>query len=211
MELDVVNITSKDLKKDMVKKIKLLPEIFNKKFNESLVHQIIISYLSNARIAIKAEKNRSQVSGGGIKPFRQKGTGKARAGSIRSPLWKGGGKTFIASDKRNYKKKINKKMYKQAVRCIISELIVKNRLIVVDNFFIETPKTKNIILNLKKINILSGLLILDKIDKNLYLSSKNIPNFSVKNVNSINPLILIKNKNIIITIHALKKLEGLLK
>merc|ERR1712203_940533 len=101
---------------------------------ESLVHQIVTSYLSNSRTAVKAEKNRSQVSGGGIKPFRQKGTGKARAGSIRSPLWKGGGKTFIASDKRNYKKKINKKMYKQAVRCIISELINKERLLVLNGF-----------------------------------------------------------------------------
>merc|ERR1712228_1065816 len=101
-ELNVINIVKKQ---DIKEKINLSPEIFNNKFNESLVHQTIISYLSNSRTAIKAEKNRSQVSGGGIKPFRQKGTGKARAGSIRSPLWKGGGKTFIATERRNYKKK----------------------------------------------------------------------------------------------------------
>merc|ERR1712176_853062 len=126
-------------KKEMIEKANLPSEIFNNKFNEPLVHQIIISYLSNGRTAIKAEKNRSQVSGGGIKPFRQKGTGKARAGSIRSPLWKGGGKTFIASERRNYKKKINKKMYKQAMRCIFSELIVKKRLLVIHHFSVVAP------------------------------------------------------------------------
>jgi len=208
MELNVINIMKKE---DIIKKVTVKPEIFNNKFNESLVHQIITSYLSNGRSAIKAEKNRSQVSGGGIKPFRQKGTGKARAGSIRSPIWKGGGKTFIASERRNYKKKINKKMYKQAIKCIFSELINKERLIIVDDFSINKPKTKDIILKLKTINIFSGLLILNNIDKNLYLSSKNIPNFFIKNINNINPLVLIKNKNIIITIDALKKLEGLLK
>merc|ERR1712048_1384985 len=114
MELNIINLMQK---KDEKKKIKLSPEIFNNKFNEALVHQIITSYLSNSRSAIKAEKSRSKVRGGGIKPFRQKGTGKARAGSIRSPIWKGGGKTFTADVKRNYEKKINKKMYKAAMRC----------------------------------------------------------------------------------------------
>jgi len=207
MEFNVINI----MKKQEIKNIKLSSKIFNAEFNESLVHQIITSYLSNGRTAIKAEKNRSQVSGGGIKPFRQKGTGKARAGSIRSPLWKGGGKTFIATERRNYKKKINKKMYKKAIQCIFSELINKKRLIIVDDFIINKIKTKDIISNLKTLEVFSGLLILSNIDKNLYLSSKNIPNFFVKNVNNINPLILIKNKNIIITVEALKKLEGLLK
>jgi large subunit ribosomal protein L4 len=115
MELNVINIMKKN---DIVKKIDFASSIFNSKFNESLVHQIVTSYLSNGRTAIKAEKSRSQVSGGGIKPFRQKGTGKARAGSIRSPIWRGGGKTFTATQLRNYKKKINKKMYKVAIRCI---------------------------------------------------------------------------------------------
>merc|ERR1712100_329985 len=101
----------------MGERVNLSSSIFENKFNESLVHQIVTSYLSNSRIANKAEKNRAQVRGGGIKPFRQKGTGKARAGSIRSPIWKGGGKTFVASDKRNYKKKINKKMHKYAMKC----------------------------------------------------------------------------------------------
>merc|ERR1711976_588361 len=146
MELSVMNIINKE---DVVQKINILPEIFNNTFNESLVHQIITSYLSNGRTAIKAEKNRSQVSGGGIKPFRQKGTGKARAGSIRSPLWKGGGKTFVASEKRNYKKKVNKKMYRKAIKCIFSELINQNRLILVDKFAIDEIKTKKIMLKLK--------------------------------------------------------------
>merc|ERR1711862_887994 len=167
MELNIINTNNNDLNKDIKKKIKLSPEIFNNAFNESLVHQVITSYLSNSRTAVKAEKNRSLVSGGGIKPFRQKGTGKARAGSIRSPLWKGGGKTFTASEKRNYKKKINKKMYKQATRCIFSELIKKNRLIILEDFLVDKPKTKNVLLELKKINILSGLLILSKIDKKI--------------------------------------------
>jgi len=208
MELNVINIIKEE---NNIKKMNLSSEIFNKDFNESLVHQIITSYLSNGRTAIKAEKNRSLVSGGGIKPFRQKGTGKARAGSIRSPLWKGGGKTFTASERRNYKKKINKKMYKYAMKCILSELVRTNRLTIVDGFSMTQPKTKDIIVRLSNLNILSGLLITDNMDKNLYLSSKNIPNFSIKNFNSINPIVLIKNKNVIITIEALKKLEGLLK
>lgn len=207
MELNIINLMQK---KDEKKKIKLSPEIFNNKFNEALVHQIITSYLSNSRSAIKAEKNRSKVRGGGIKPFRQKGTGKARAGSIRSPIWKGGGKTFTADVKRNYEKKINKKMYKAAMRCIISELIKKKRFLVINNFPVETPKTKNVILNLKFMNIFSGLLIKENIDKNLYLSSKNIPNFFIRNPSNINPLILIKNKNVVITMDALKELERLL-
>lgn len=208
MESNLINVMKKN---EIIKTVDLSSEIFNNKFNESLVHQVVTSYLSNGRTAIKAEKNRSQVSGGGIKPFRQKGTGKARAGSIRSPLWKGGGKTFVASERRNYTKKINKKMYKQAIRCIFSELIKKERLIVIDNFVVERPKTKDIILKLNSLNIFSGLLISHEIDENLFLSSKNVPNFFIKKINDINPLILIKNKNIVITIEALKKLEGLLK
>ena len=208
MELKVIRMMQKD---EVVKKIDLSSNIFDNKFNEGLVHQIITSYLSNGRTAIKAEKNRSKVSGGGIKPFRQKGTGKARAGSIRSPLWKGGGKTFTATGSRNYNKKINKKMYKKAMKCIFSELVNKKRLIIVDDFFVQSPKTKDMVLKLQHINIFSGLLISDNIDKNLLLSSKNIPNFFVKTVGNINPLILIKYSNIIITLDGLKEIEGLLK
>lgn len=208
MELNIFNL--KKEKKEHEKKV-LLPQIFENKFNQPLVHQVVISYLSNARIAVKTEKNRSQVSGGGIKPFRQKGTGKARAGSIRSPLWKGGGKTFVASEQRNYKKKINKKMYRKALKCILSELVNQKRLILVDDFAVDEIKTKNIMLKLKMLNIFSGLLIMCQKERNLDLSSKNIPNFFIKNVKNINPLILIKNKNIIITSDALKRLEELLK
>jgi len=210
MELHIIH-TQKKTNKDLDNKISLSSQIFDNKFNESLVHQIVTSYLSNGRTSIKAEKNRAQVSGGGIKPFRQKGTGKARAGSIRSPLWKGGGKTFVASERRNYKKKINKKMYKKAMRCIFSKLIHQNRLILIDDFSLKNPKTKEVIEKLKYLNVFSGLLILKDMNKNLYLSTKNIPNFFVKTVSNINPVILIKNKNILITIDALKKLEGLLK
>jgi len=208
MELNIVNMTEKH---NLIKKVNLSPEIFKIAFNESLVHQIITSYLSNNRTAVKAEKNRSQVSGGGIKPYRQKGTGKARAGSIRSPIWKGGGKTFTALTKRNYKKKINKKMYKKALSCIFSELINKKRLIVIDNLVISKPSTKEILTKLRPINILSGLLILSNMDKNLQLSSKNIPNFFIRTISNINPLLLIKNKQVVITVDALKQLEGLLK
>lgn len=208
MELNIINMTEKT---DVKKKINLSSEVFDKQFNEPLVHQVVTSYLSNKRTAVKAEKNRAQVRGGGIKPFRQKGTGKARAGSIRSPLWKGGGKTFVASEKRNYKKKINKKMYKQAMRCIFSELIVKKRLLVIDHFSVVAPKTKNIVHQLEKINALSGLLILNEVDKNIKLSSNNIPNFIVEKADNISPLILIKYSNIIVTVDGLKKIEGLLK
>jgi len=208
MELNIINMNKKD---DLDEKIDLSPKIFKTAFNESLVHQIITSYLSNKRKAIKAEKNRSQVSGGGIKPYRQKGTGKARAGSIRSPIWKGGGKTFVASVRRNYKKKVNKKMYKKAISCIFSELINKQRLVVIKNLSISKPSTKEILKKLSSIGVISGLLILDNIDKNLQLSSQNIPNFSMRTINNINPLLLIKNKTVLITVEALKQLEGLLK
>lgn len=207
MELDVINIINSN---KVSKKIKVSPVLFDNKFNEALIHQIITSYLSNSRIAIKAQKNRSEVRGGGIKPFRQKGTGKARAGSIRSPIWRGGGKTFTDRE-RNYKKKMNKKMYKIAIKSVFSELIRQKRLIIIDNFVLNKPKTKDIILKINSLNIVSGLLIVYKYDKNIYLSIKNVPNFYVKNIDNINPIILIKNKNIIITIDALKKLEDVLR
>lgn len=207
MELNVINIMKKN---DIVKKIDFASSIFNSKFNESLVHQIVTSYLSNGRTAIKAEKSRSQVSGGGIKPFRQKGTGKARAGSIRSPIWRGGGKTFT-SNIRNHKKKINKKMYKNAMKSIFSELIRQKRLMVIDNILLDKPKTKTILSKIKPLSIFSGLLIVNKIQDNLFLSIKNIPNFFIEKVDNLNPIILIKNKNIIITVEALNKIEGLLK
>lgn len=207
MELDVINIINSD---KISKKIKVSPLLFDNKFNEALIHQIITSYLSNSRIAIKAQKNRSEVSGGGIKPFRQKGTGKARAGSIRSPIWRGGGKTFTDYT-RNYKKKINKKMYKAAIKSVFSELIRQKRIIIIDNFILNKPKTKDIISKINSLNIVSGLLIVYKYDKNIYLSIKNVPNFYIRNINNIDPVILIKNKNIIITIDAFKKLEDLLK
>ena len=207
MEINIIDIMNKN---KILRKEKIFPNIFCHDFNEALIHQVVTSYLSNSRIAIKAEKNRSKVSGGGIKPFRQKGTGKARAGSIRSPIWRGGGKTFT-SDHRNYKKKINKKMYKKSIKCIISELIRQNRLIVIDQLNLNKPSTKNIILKINSLSIYSGLLIVNNIKENLYLSVKNIPNFFIKTIDNINPLILIKSKNIIITFEALKKLEGLLK
>jgi len=206
MELNVIDITKKN---EVIKKVDLSPEVFDIQFNEPLVHQIVTSYLSNKRSAVKAEKSRAGVSGGGIKPFRQKGTGKARAGSIRSPIWRGGGQTFTANY-RNYNKKINKKMYKKAMQCIFSELIRKNVLTVIDNMDLEMPKTKNMILKINSLNIISGVLIINSFNKNLYLSSKNIPNFFVKTINNINPIMLIKNKNIIISLDALKQLEGLL-
>jgi large subunit ribosomal protein L4 len=207
MEVNIIDIMNKN---EILRKEKFATNIFESKFNEALIHQVITSYLSNGRSAIKAEKNRSDVRGGGIKPFRQKGTGKARAGSIRSPIWRGGGKTFTASY-RNYTKKINKKMYKQAMRCIFSELIRQKRLIVIEKLNLDTPKTKDIVIKMNALDICSGILIVNNIDKNVHLSIKNIPNFFIQTTSNINPVILIKNKNIIVTLEALKKLEGLLK
>ena len=166
-----------DIKKQdntKAKSIDLEKSIFDAEINDGLVHQVITSYLSNARSATKGHKNRSDARGGGVKPWRQKGTGRARAGTIRSPLWVGGGKTF-AHNNRNFKKKINRKEYKTAIKSILSSLLKSKRLILIDSLVIKEPKTKEMVKVLNDLQIDDALIVVDQKENNLDLATRNIP------------------------------------
>tara|TARA_B100001057_G_scaffold81239_1_gene76563 strand:- start:1404 stop:2018 length:615 start_codon:yes stop_codon:yes gene_type:complete len=188
------------------KDISISNEIFSKEFNESLIHQAVVSFLSSSRQGSAKQKNRSEVRGGGKKPYRQKGTGRARAGTIRSPLWRGGGVTF-ASRPRDFSKKINKKMYRAAIKSIFSELVRQNRLVAFEKPVLEKPKTKEIANFLNEFSLSKVLIITDELDMNLYLSARNIPNVDVISVREINPVNLLKPQKVAVTSEALKQIE----
>ena len=188
------------------KDISISNEIFSKEFNESLIHQAVVSFLSSSRQGSAKQKNRSEVRGGGKKPYRQKGTGRARAGTIRSPLWRGGGVTF-ASRPRDFSKKINKKMYRAAIKSIFSELVRQNRLVAIEKPVLKKPKTKEIAKFLNEFSLSKVLIITDKLDMNLYLSARNIPNVDVISVREINPVNLLKPQKVAVTSEALKQIE----
>ena len=188
------------------KSIEVSDSTFSAPFNEALVHQVVNAVLSGARSGTKAQKNRSQVSGGGAKPWRQKGTGRARAGTIRSPIWVGGGRAFAARP-RDFSQKVNKKMYRAAMRSILSELLREDRLVVLDKFDIKQPKTKEFKKLTEKLKADSALIINDKFDENLFLSSRNIKNMEYSDVSSINPVSLMKYEKVIINVESLKIIE----
>ena len=188
------------------KDISISNEVFSKEFNESLVHQAVVSFMAAARQGSAKQKNRSEVRGGGKKPYRQKGTGRARAGTIRSPLWRGGGVTFAARP-RDFSKKINKKMYRAAIKSIFSELVRQNRLVAIEKPVLKKPKTKEIANFLKEFSLSKVLIIIDELDMNLYLSARNIPNVDVITVREINPVNLIKSHKVAVTSEALKQIE----
>ena len=188
------------------KSIEVSDSTFSAPFNEALVHQVVNAVLSGARSGTKAQKNRSQVSGGGAKPWRQKGTGRARAGTIRSPIWVGGGRAFAARP-RDFSQKVNKKMYRAAMRSILSELLREDRLVVLDKFDIKQPKTKEFKKLTKKLKADSALIVNDKFDENLFLSSRNIKNMEYSDVSSINPVSLMKYEKVIINMESLKIIE----
>ena len=188
------------------KDISISNDVFSKEFNESLVHQAVVSFMAAARQGSAKQKNRSEVRGGGKKPYRQKGTGRARAGTIRSPLWRGGGVTFAARP-RDFSKKINKKMYRAAIKSIFSELVRQNRLVAIEKPVLEKPKTKEIANFLKEFSLSKVLIIIDELDMNLYLSARNIPNVDVITVKDINPVNLIKSHKVAVTSEALKQIE----
>lgn len=198
MEIELVGSKSK--------KVNLSDDIFSCAFNEGLVHQAVTTYLAGARQGSKAQKSRSDVSGGGSKPWRQKGTGRARAGTIRSPIWEGGGVTFAARP-RDYSKKINKKMYRRAMAVILSELLRQKRLNVINEFSVSAPKTKELVEKLKKQNLKEALIIISKTDENLMLAARNLKNVEVCEAANINPAILISYDQILITEDALKNVE----
>ncbi len=204
MKIDVLDII--DDKKNTVE---VKDSIFAKDFNNSLVNQVVNAYKNGARAGTKAQKNRSAVSGGGKKPFKQKGTGRARAGTTRGPIWRSGGVTFAASPK-NYAQKVNKKMYKGAISIIFSELLRLNRIKVIKEFTVKEAKTKEIVNLLLKLKINDALFITDDIDENLYLSSRNLYHVGVCDSMSIDPVSLIGYDNVVISEKALKKIEKLL-
>jgi len=179
---------------------------FGKEFNEALVHQVVVAYMAAGRQGTKAQKNRSEVSGGGKKPWRQKGTGRARAGSIRSPIWRGGGVTFAAKN-RDFSQKVNKKMYRGALQCILSELVRQERLVVVDEFTVDSPKTKGLVAKLQDYNTNNALIISEDVTENLYLAARNLPKVEVRDVQAIDPVSLIAYEKVLVTVDALKKLE----
>lgn len=183
---------------------------FGRDFNEALIHQVVVALMAGSRAGTKKQKTRAEVSGGGAKPWRQKGTGRARAGTIRSPIWRKGGVIFAAVP-RDHSQKVNKKMYRGAMRSILSELIRQSRLHVVGDFSIDQPKTKLLVQKLKDLNLEKVLIVVNKIEDNLYLSARNVPNVSVKEASSVNPLQLLQYDNVLMTVDALRKLEEVLR
>lgn len=179
---------------------------FGKDFNEPLVHQVVTAFMAGGRQGSKAQKTRSQVAGGGKKPWRQKGTGRARAGTIRSPIWRGGGVTFAATP-RDHSQKVNRKMYRGALRCILSELVRQERLVVVDEFAMSGPKTRDLAAKLKELDLSNVLIVAEQVDENLFLSARNLPRVDVRDVEAVDPVSLIAFEKVLVTVPALKKLE----
>jgi large subunit ribosomal protein L4 len=182
---------------------------FGREFNEALVHQVVVAYAAGARQGTKAQKTRSEVAGGGKKPWRQKGTGRARAGTIRSPIWRSGGATFAAKP-QNHTQKVNKKMYRGAIKSILSELIRQERLVVVEKFGVEAPKTKQLAAKLKEMDMNDVLIVTKEVDENLFLASRNLHKVDVRDVQGIDPVSLIAFEKVLMTADAVKQLEEVL-
>ena len=190
--------------------VDLAPEAFGVDFNQALVHQVVTAYLAGSRQGTKAQKNRSQVRGGGAKPWRQKGTGRARAGTIRSPIWVGGGRAFAARP-RDYTQKVNKKMYRAALRSVLSELVRQDRLVVVDELKLDAPKTKLLATKLAELALDNVLIVNDAFDETLFLAARNISNVGIIGVTDVDPVTLIRFEKVLITVGALKTLEERLR
>ena len=182
---------------------------FGGEFNEALVHQAVVAYMGGGRQGSKKQKNRSEVSGGGRKPWRQKGTGRARAGSIRSPIWRSGGVTFAARP-QDHSQKLNKKMYRAAMRSILAELVRQDRLVVVEELSVSAPKTKELLGKLSGLNLSDVLIVSDAVEENLYLAARNIPHVDVRDVQGADPVSLIAYEKVLMTVSAVKKFEELL-
>ena len=179
---------------------------FGREYNESLVHQIVTAYMAGGRQGSKAQKTRSEVAGGGKKPWRQKGTGRARAGTASSPIWRSGGVTFAAKP-RDYEQKVNKKMYRAAMQSILSELVRQERLVIADDFAVDSHKTKEFVAKLKELELSNVLIVGDDVDEKLYLASRNVPHVGVTEAAAIDPVSLIGFEKVLVTVSALKKIE----
>jgi large subunit ribosomal protein L4 len=182
---------------------------FAKDFNESLVHQVVTAYMAGGRQGTRAQKTRSEVRGGGKKPWRQKGTGRARAGTIRSPLWRSGGVTFAAKP-QSYEQKVNRKMYRAALCSIFSELVRQDRLVIVDDISVDTPKTKAFNAKLKDLGVFNALILAENVEQNLHLASRNVPHVDVRDVAGLDPVSLVAFEKVVVTVPALKKIEEML-
>ena len=187
-------------------KIKVNEAVFGRDFSEPLVHQVVTAYLAGARAGTKAQKNRSAVAGGGRKPWKQKGTGNARAGTIRSPIWRSGGVTFAASP-RDHSQKVNRKMYRGAMAAILSELVRQDRLIVVEQLTLDEPKTKALAAKLKEMDLQKALIVDADLDSNLFLASRNLPGVLVVTVDQIDPVSLVGAEKVVLTTAAISKLQ----
>jgi large subunit ribosomal protein L4 len=189
--------------------IEVSERTFGGEFNETLVHQAVVAYMAGGRQGSRAQKNRSEVRGGGKKPWRQKGSGRARAGSSRSPIWRSGGVTFAAKP-QDHAQKLNKKMYRAALRSILSELVRQERLVVVEDFAVDAPKTKALVSKLGGLGLSDVLIVTDAVDENLYLAARNLPHVDVRDVQASDPVSLIAYDKVLVTVSAVKKFEELL-
>lgn len=189
--------------------VELSDVAFGREFNEALVHQVVTAYLAGGRQGSRAQKTRGEVSGGGKKPWRQKGTGRARAGSIRSPIWVGGGRAFAAKP-QDWSQKVNRKMYRGAMQCILAELVRQERLVLVDDIKVSAPKTKELISKLAELNAPKALIVTNEVDENLYLAARNIPHVNVLGSQEIDPVSLIAFDKVIMSVAAAKEIEGVL-
>ena len=182
---------------------------FGREFNEALVHQVVVAYAAAARQGTRAQKTRSEVSGGGKKPWRQKGTGRARAGTIRSPIWRGGGVTFAAKP-QDHSQKVNRKMYRGAIQSILSELVRQERLVVVEKFGVEAPKTKELLTKLQALDLKDVLIVTPEVEENLFLAARNLYKVDVRDVTGIDPVSLIAFDKVLMTADAVKQIEEML-
>lgn len=182
---------------------------FGREFNEALVHQVVVAYAAGARQGTRAQKSRAEVSGSGKKPWRQKGTGRARAGSVKSPIWRSGGVTFAAKP-QDHSQKVNKKMYRGAIKSILSELVRQDRLVVVEKFDVDAPKTKVLVQKLKEMALEDVLIVTANVEENLYLAARNLHKVDVRDVQAIDPVSLIAYENVVMTTDAVKQVEEML-
>jgi large subunit ribosomal protein L4 len=201
MDIELYNSTTK---------LNVSDAVFGAEYNEPLIHQVVTAYMSAARAGTKAQLAKGEVRGGGKKPWKQKGTGRARAGSIRSPLWRGGGTTFAASP-RDHSQKVNRKMYRGAIRSIVADLARKNHLIVAETFTVADAKTKGLVEQLAKLGSDDILIVTGELDQNLFLSARNLPHVAVCDVEALNPVTLLRHEKVLFTADAVKKLEAWLQ
>ncbi|ABI37281.1 LSU ribosomal protein L4P [Shewanella sp. MR-4] len=195
--------------KDAQSALEVSETTFGRDFNEALVHQVVVAYAANARQGTRAQKTRAEVTGSGKKPWRQKGTGRARAGGVKGPIWRGGGVTFAAKT-QDHSQKVNKKMYRGALKSILSELVRQDRLVVVESFSVEAPKTKELKAKLKAMNLEDVLIVTAEVDENLFLAARNLYKVDVRDVAGLDPVSLIAFNTVLVTADAVKQIEEML-